>query len=463
MTRFLSALIVMGLLVCAPLMAGTWSANGIRVCEIVAGVAFAVWLGGVLAQRRLPKVHVCLLLCVASLLAQGWWMALNPGADSVLAIPSWAKLVSSIEPLVYREEMLRVSSVLAVLVIVCDLARSASVRMALWIGSAVAGCSVAVLGIGQRFNWFADSLRAMRPEEGTPFATFNYHGNAGAFLNLVIPAVFGLACAAWRKRDRPWLRGITALCLLLVLIAAVINVSRGAIAITAVMGVAFTLWIARDFVRGGVAFSWGRLAAMTLLGALALVLVSHFANGGTSLQRWKQMVKQPTGEVARRMVWGITLPMAAEAGPFGSGPGTFKVLLPKSPRLGPGFYEKWIVQTHEPGGRISMWSQAHEDYLQTVVEWGWLGGAVWAAILGGGLLRLMSSRKNHREPHSIAERTAVFCTGVAITGVCIHAAFDFPLQIFPLQLHAAMWLGLAWSSPEWEAPPEAATDTNFQN
>ena len=68
------------------------------------------------------------------------------------------------------------------------------------------------------------------------------------------------------------------------LIAAVINVSRGAIAITAVMGVAFTLWIVRDFVRGGVAFSWGRLAAMTLLGALALVLVSHFANGGTSLQ-----------------------------------------------------------------------------------------------------------------------------------------------------------------------------------
>ena len=359
-------------------------------------------------------------------------------------------LHSAIAPIVSREEMLRATSVLAVLIVVCDLARSASVRMALWIGSAVAGCSIALLGIGQRFNLFTDSLREMRGDEGTPFATFNYHGNAGSFLNLILPAVFGLTFIAWRKKKSPWLRSVLALAFLLVLVAAVVNVSRGAIAITVLMLAAIALWVARGFACGGVAFPWRSVLAKAAFCAMALVLVSHFANGGTSLQRWKQTVKHPSGEASRLMVWGITAPMAAEAGPFGNGPGTFKVLLPKSPRLGPGFYGKWILQTHEPGGRISMWSQAHEDYLQTIVEWGWLGGAAWGLVLFGGLARLIQSRKKEREWRSDTDRTMRFVTGISLAGVCVHAAFDFPFQAFPIQVHVAMWLGLAWSSPEWE-------------
>ena len=135
----------------------------------------------------------------------------------------------SIDPIVSREEMLRVSSVLAVVIVVCDLASAPSVRMALWIASALAGCSLAILGIGQRFGRFAESLRGMRGDEGTPFATFNYHGNAGSYLNLILPALFGLAYVVWQKEKSKWLRAVLALAFLLVLAGVVINVSRGAI------------------------------------------------------------------------------------------------------------------------------------------------------------------------------------------------------------------------------------------
>ena len=364
----------------------------------------------------------------------------------------------SIDPIVSREEMLRVSSVLAVVIVVCDLASAPSVRMALWIASALAGCSLAILGIGQRFGRFAESLHGMRGDEGTPFATFNYHGNAGSYLNLILPALFGLAYVVWQKEKSKWLRAVLALAFLLVLAGVVINVSRGAIAIAALMLSAMGVWTLRESTRSRAPFSWrGTLMAGTLASAL-VAAVSHFANGGTSLQRWEQMVKKPTGEVARLMIWQITSPMAVDAGPFGNGPGTFKMLLPKSPRLGPEFYEKWILQEHEPGGRISMWSQAHQDYLQTIVEWGWLGAAMWGIVLLGGLARMMRSGKNDHGPNATTERTMRFCAGLGIITVCLNAAFDFPFQIFPVQLQLAMWLGLAWCAPEWEhSSPEASS------
>lgn len=440
MTRFLSVSILFAMLLCAPWLAGTWSANGIHVCEAMAGGAFAFWFLGLCIERRMPRVRLRLLVCVAALLAQGWWMALRAG----------------IHPVVSSEEMLRVSGVLAVIVVVCDLSRAAPVRMALWIATALAGFSIAMLGIAQRFHFFPDTLRAVRGDEGTPFATFNYHGNAGSFLNIVLPAVFGLAYLASRKKKPLWMRAMLAPALVAVLVAVVINVSRGAMAISVVMLIATGIWAARQAIPEGGAFPWRSLLVKGALVVALIALVSRFANGATSFHRWEQMVKQPTGEMARLMVWRITWPMAIDAGPFGNGPGTFKMLLPKSPRLGSEFYEKWIVQPHEPGGRISMWSQAHQDYLQTLVEWGGIGAAMWGLVLFGGLARLSRSGRNHRGANALSERTMRFCTGIAIIAVCVNAAFDFPFQLLPIQLQLAMWLGLAWSAPEWEHPSHEA-------
>jgi O-antigen ligase len=130
------------------------------------------------------------------------------------------------------------------------------------------------------------------------------------------------------------------------------------------------------------------------------------------------------------------LKMIPEAGPFGFGPGTFQTAFP--------------YFTHEYGNQLNgRWLYAHEDYLQTLVEWGYVGTALWVGLVGGAMVLSVIRAVRYRAELSSSVRLTHFAILLGVGSVLLHALVDFPLQIASIQLYSAALLGALWASPEW--------------
>ena len=88
---------------------------------------------------------------------------------------------------------------------------------------------------------------------------------------------------------------------------------------------------------------------------------------------------------------------------------------------------------------------AHQDYLQTLTEWGWLGGIAWAVLVFGGLGVSLTRLRTARLRPCTIEEGLLAGAWVALAGVMIHALVDFPLQIPSIQLYTAVLVGITWS------------------
>ena len=127
-----------------------------------------------------------------------------------------------------------------------------------------------------------------------------------------------------------------------------------------------------------------------------------------------------------------------DAGLFGFGPGTFRVVFPTYNRSG---------SDQVPG----TWRFLHEDYLQTLLEWGWIGGILWALLFFGGITVGIRSYKEHaRREWTPRRRVLQPLVIIALMGVALHALVDFPVQIESIQLYVATYLGLCWGSMLWK-------------
>jgi len=93
-----------------------------------------------------------------------------------------------------------------------------------------------------------------------------------------------------------------------------------------------------------------------------------------------------------------------------------------------------------------MWSMAHNDYLQTLVEFGWIGLSLACAVLLGGIAHAL--RAIRIEFADVHDSDGILIGGVvaALLGVIVHAMFDFPLQIASIQVTVIVLLGICWSA-----------------
>ena len=446
---------VAGWLICvaliyAPLALGSIPPRLLLGLEGLLALATLCWALDALLHRTLPRVPPLLGVCCGWLLLQGWGMAWN--ARSVFTPPGIVLTLMSplpnapgaIERTIAVHAMQSLTAVLAALIVVTDLAQDPVWRTRLLWAMAWTGALFSGFGLAQRAGLVRFVAAQMNPYEGDYFSTYNYHANAGAFLNLALPAISALLFLALAEQhalaQRLLLGGLFCCCL----IAAVVNPSRGAQAITVILLIGLGIWISLWLARGE--GRRARKARMALAGAcvacvvMAALFVPYLH---PVVQKWEQLPQALTGDSGRMQVWPIAASMARQSGPFGQGPGAFKLLLPRSPLLSNAFYSRWIIQMPVPGGPTSMWSQAHEDYLQTVIEFGWLGSLAAGTILFGGIFCVWRAVLRDRVRPSNLVYVGVVA---ALLAVALHATFDFPLQLVSLQLYVAVYLGIAWAT-----------------
>ncbi len=449
----------LALLVLAPWAYGCTEPWAIRWLNAGLALVLLLWVDGCILRGVWPAVHRAAALCVALLLAQGWWMALNPhfthdtathAFQAVAAPIHW--LPGTVDGAISRTAMLRLTVLLAMVLFTADLSASAIWRRRLWWTIALTGVSIALLGLIQRVS--AAPMIFWEPSQrtGTFFATYYYAGNAGAFLNLVLTPVAGLALLAMRNPDAHALRALWLPGWLLCLAALFVNTSRTAQIIACGLTAVFLISQARSLSTELPRRSICAVYAAAILAAItALVVVS---GAERSAAKWTIFTSQLNHENPRLQAIQTALTILPDSGIFGLGPGTFGAAFPHyTGPLGDGI--------------AGIWRYTHNDYLQTLIEWGLAGAIVWAVLFFWGMARCFACCRPPPMPRlpkpdappraRTRDRLVLFCAGLSLAGVAIHALVDFPLQIASLQLYVAVFLGLGWSSAVsragWQSQP----------
>jgi O-antigen ligase len=412
------------------------------------GIASALWLLTCLLRRAWPSVHPVAAVAGLALLAQGWFMVANARFEydslQLQFVPLAQPLsggAGSLHRALSIEMTLRISALLGALGLACDMARHREWRQRLVLTLALTGTSIALLGLLQRLTNATAVFWGPEEMGKTFFATYRNHTNAGAFLNLTWPIVAGFLAVSLFQSAAGWRRVAWAGAVVLCLSAIVVNSSRAAAALGLLLALAWAGWAAWQFLRGRLPSIPPAVAVVSGIILIGLVAsVAALAGVDTSLRRWKRFGAEVTDQNPRLLATQVCLDMVPQAGWFGFGPGTFETTFPY-------FTQRFGNQMR---GR---WLQAHEDYLQTLIEWGYLGATSWAVLIFGALVYSISRAFRHRTRLSASAQVTHFAILVALVSVLLHALVDFPLQIASIQLYVAVLIGLLWSSRHWLREP----------
>lgn len=434
-------------LVYAPWAYGATTSTSIRTTNRILLATLVLWITELITSRRRPQCPPLLIWLAGALICVATWMALNAKSiyDSefsfFVALPNFApSLAGSVDYAITSAWMIRAALLLGTILFVSDLSQSSRWLLRLWYVVGLVGGSIALLGLLQKATgaqmifWKPPPP----PEFGvtTFFATYFYHGNAGAFLNLVWPLSAGLVIRAFRRASRPGMRALWVTIFILTVAGVLANTSRMAQFVALLLMAAISLHFGPALLRKLSGGQKSVVVAGALAIALALIALAQATHLEQPLNRWQSLGEGiPTD--ARWQASRVAFGALSGAGLLGSGPGTFRVMFPAC-NIGSG---------HPVPGT---WRFLHEDYLQTVLEWGWLGSSLWALLFFGGIAvgvhsYIRYARRDWMPRRRMLQPLAI----VALAGVALHALIDFPFQIESTQLYVATYVGLCWGSSLW--------------
>jgi hypothetical protein len=465
-------------LVVAPWFYGGTTAVSIVAINWVLGASLLLWVIELSVNRRRPIWPKLLLLLIAALLAIGIWMTINSRSIYDAEFGTFTSLTNfaprapgSVDYAISLAWLVRGILLLMSILFVVDLSRSERALLQLWQVIVIAGGSISLLGLLQKATG-AQAIFWQMPgwQYATNFfASYYYHANAGAYLNLILPLSAGLALRAFGTESSAGARALWLIMFLLNLAAIAANTSRMA-QLIGVLTVIALVWQLGPRLYRRLSGSERNVA----LGGAAAIFLAIYAIAQTThleqpLHRWEKLGEQITTD-ARLSASRVAVRALPEAGALGFGPGTFRAVFPS------------LNKNANNLAGTGVWRFLHQDYLQTVIEWGWVGSALWAALLFGGIAvalvavraqrairrgaprkteKLKTEKRKSENSISASQRFSVSkewswrrrlilpLAIIALAGVALHAIVDFPLQIESIQLYAATYLALCWASARW--------------
>lgn len=428
------------------MMAASWLWGGTRpwTQDLIAQMLLidsGVFFLGLVVMGRWPRLPMAVLASILLLLALGWLAAINsyPGPGGIrILLPKIPSHVAEFPAFLDRNLSLRamelMTGLLGAFCISCDLSANRGWRMLLWKAIALNGFGIVCLGLIQRFTNAPSIYWNIYENTGpTFFAVYRYHANAGAFINLVGPVLAALAVLSvvlkWSQVERVlWISGA-----LFCSAAAFINASRASNLIALLLLLSGAGWIRLRSRGDGRSYVSGR-RLLILCVSISLLLVILILSFGTdmALLRWRSFHGLSWNQDRMLTYRVICEHLIPRSGFFGVGPGNFESAFAT------------VVQAGDLPVR-GRWDLAHNDYLQTLVEWGWLGFACWLVIMGGGFFKALRIAWNHDS--SLDSQALGIAGTLALGGVFLHAAMDFPLQIPSIKLCAMLMCALVWGQP----------------
>jgi hypothetical protein len=297
----------------------------------------------------------------------------------------------------------------------------ARLRRLLWLLT-ISGTALAIESIVQRAVGSSKLLflvqPVVNPEGDTQFGPFAYRANAAQYFNLLWPLCLG----AWWRLRRDGSRKNIFLPVAAAVMAAcpIISISRGGALVAAGLLVATAiLFVGTEIIHfarfGATRRRWLNLILTVLVIATAIGLGWWF--GWEKLS--PRMEQIGDGFSNREQMYVDARPMARDYPLFGTGPGTFGT----------------VFQLYRISNATYWPEQLHNDWLETLITFGWTGLLLALAALGCVAVAGW-----------FAPRRFAVMAGLALAGCLVHARFDFPFQIHSIVLLflliAAMLLAL---------------------
>jgi hypothetical protein len=235
---------------------------------------------------------------------------------------------------------------------------------------------------------------------------------------------------AFRKNLAVFFKVFWVIALLSVLVSACVNVSRAATLISGGVLAAFLIWQFFEMFRRrrqGSNILQIAIVLVLVIGGVWL-LVQEVGFGG-AYKRWQELGGTLADNFRYVVYDTIEHLVLAASGWWGFGPNTFSLIFP-------------FFTTHLGHKIWGFWEEAHQDYLQTLVEWGFCGAGLWFLFFGNTIVRASWSVWVRRHTWDTRTRLLAGASLLSIGSVLLHATVDFPMQIASLQLFTTVVLGL---------------------